>query len=330
MDGKIKIAMFDTKPFDKESFDKYNGKSVVIRYFDAKLDESTARLTKGFDCVVIFVNDEVTEKVIETLVKYKVKLLALRCAGYNNVDLKSAEGKINVVRVPAYSPRAVAEHTVAMLMTSVRRIHKAYNRTREYNFSLDGLKGFELYGKTIGVIGAGKIGRSFIEICNGLGMRVLYYDKFVNEIINAEKVQLKKLFIESDVISLHCPLSEDNYHMINEKTIAIMKMGVIILNTSRGALIDAEDLLEGIKSKKIGAACLDVYEEETDIFFSDRSGHILKDDILARLLTMPNVILTSHQAFLTEEALANIAETTVANIIKFFEGEKIPKDNLVI
>ena len=330
MDGKIKIAMFDTKPFDKESFDKYNGKSVAIIYFDAKLDESTARLTKGFDCVVVFVNDEVTEKVIETLVRYGVRLLALRCAGFNNVDLKSAEGRINVVRVPAYSPQAVAEHTIAMLMTSVRRIHKAYNRTREYNFSLEGLKGFELCGKTMGIIGAGKIGRVVIDICNGLGMKVLYHDKFVNGIVNAESVSLKKLFKESDVISLRCPLSEDNYHMINAKTIDTMKTGVIILNTSRGALIDAEDLLSGIKSKKIGGACLDVYEEETDIFFNDRSGHILKDDILARLLTMPNVILTSHQAFLTEEALENIAETTISNVLNFFNGEKIKNENFII
>ena len=330
MDGKIKIAMFDTKPFDKESFDKYNGKSVAIKYFDAKLDESTARLTKGFDCVVVFVNDEVTEKVIETLVRYGVRLLALRCVGFNNVDLKSAEGRINVVRVPAYSPQAVAEHTIAMLMTSVRRIHKAYNRTREYNFSLEGLKGFELCGKTMGIIGAGKIGRVVIDICNGLGMKVLYHDKFVNGIVNAESVSLKKLFKESDVISLHCPLSEDNYHMINAKTIDTMKTGVIILNTSRGALIDAEDLLSGIKSKKIGGACLDVYEEETDIFFNDRSGHILKDDILARLLTMPNVILTSHQAFLTEEALENIAETTISNVLNFFNGEKIKNENFII
>ena len=253
-------------------------------------------------------------------------MLALRCAGFNNVDLKHAFGKNHVLRVPAYSPYAVAEHAIALLLTSIRRIHKAYIRSKDFNFSLSGLTGFDLHGKTVGVIGTGRIGRVFIDICRGFGMKVLAYDKFPAEGLDngdtVKYVELNELFASSDIISLHCPLTEDTHHIINEDALNQCKRGVVLLNTSRGALVDAEALLAGIKSRKVGAACLDVYEEESDLFFEDNSGHIVEDDTLARLISMPNVIVTSHQAFLTEEALENIAETTVKNIVGFFETKQ--------
>ena len=317
----MKFAFFDAKSYDKPSFDRFGSAvGVEFKYFETKLNEDTAFLAHGYDGVCVFVNDTVNAAVIDILCSLGVKTVALRCAGYNNVDLRHAEGRINVVRVPAYSPYAVAEHTMALLLTSVRRIHKAYIRTRDFNFSLAGMTGFDLHGKTVGVIGTGKIGRVFIDICRGFGMRVLAYDKFpAKEIDNGDTVRytdLDTLFSESDIISLHCPLTEDTYHIINESSLALCKKGVVILNTSRGALVDAEALLAGIKSRKVGAACLDVYEEEADFFFEDFSGHIIEDDTLARLISMPNVIVSSHQAFLTEEALSNIAETTVNNILE--------------
>lgn len=312
----MKIAFFDTKPYDKQSFEKYASEDLKFKFFETKLNIDTADLARGCDGVCIFVNDTADAEVIDKLYDLGVRVMALRCAGYNNVDLKHAYGKMHVVRVPAYSPYAVAEHTMAMLLTSIRRIHKAYIRTKDFNFSLNGLTGFDLYGKTVGVIGTGKIGRVFIDICRGFGMKVLAYDKYPTENIPAEYVTLDKLFAESDIISMHCPLTSETYHIIDAEAIKKMKKGVIILNTSRGALIDADALLEGIKSRKVGAACLDVYEEESDIFFEDFSGHIVDDDTLARLISMPNVLVTSHQAFLTEEALGNIAETTVNNIVE--------------
>ena len=232
------------------------------------------------------------------------------------------------MHVPAYSPYAVAEHAAALLLTSVRRIHKAYNRTRDFNFSLNGLTGFDLHGKTVGVVGTGKIGRIFIDICRGFGMQVIAYDRFPAEGSGITYVSLDELLQQSDIISLHCPLTDETRHMIGSEAIGKMKKGVVILNTSRGALIDAEALLEGIKARKVGAACLDVYEEEADIFFEDRSGHILNDELLARLISMPNVIVTSHQAFLTEEALNNIAETTVNNIRSYFDGDGLCDNEL--
>ncbi len=319
----IKIAMFDTKPYDKESFEKIKTPDTEITYFDTRLDVKTVELAKGFDSVIVFVNDELSKEVIDKLYAYGVKLIALRCAGFNNVDVKAAYKKIHVVRVPAYSPEAVAEHAIAMLLTSVRRIHKAYNRTREFNFSINGLVGFNLHDKTVGVVGMGKIGKAFAKICLGFGMKVIAYDKYPSEIPGVEFMSQEEVLKNSDIISLHCPLTEDNHHLINKESIAQMKKGVVIINTSRGGLIDAEALLDGIKSRQIGAACLDVYEEESDLFFDDRSGHILQDDILARLLSMPNVILTSHQAFLTREALEAIADTTLTNIRGFFAGEDV-------
>ncbi len=320
----MRIAFFDAKSYDKPSFEKYGKEQgITFKYFETKLTEDTAELTQGFDGVCVFVNDTVDAAVIDHLAEHGIGLIALRCAGFNNVDLRRAEEKgIRVVRVPAYSPYAVAEHAIAMLLTSVRRIHKAYIRTKDFNFSLNGLTGFDLHGKTVGVIGTGKIGRVFIDICRGFGMRVIAYDKYPAEGAGITYVTPDRLFAESDIISLHCPLTDETNHMINAETIAMMKKGVVIINTSRGALIDADALLEGIKSRKIGAACLDVYEEESDFFFEDYSGHIVEDDTLARLISMPNVIVTSHQAFLTEEALDNIAETTVCNISEILSGGK--------
>ncbi len=319
----IKAAMFDTKPYDRESFDKIKGNDIDITYFDTKLDVRTAELARGFDTVIVFVNDELSKEVIDKLYEYGVKLIALRCAGFNNVDVRAAYQKIHVVRVPAYSPEAVAEHAMALLLTSVRRIHKAYNRTREFNFSISGLVGFNLYEKTVGIVGMGKIGKAFARICLGFGMRVIAYDKYPSDIPGVEFMSQDEVLRNSDIISLHCPLTDDNHHLICKESIEHMKKGVVIINTSRGGLIDAEALLEGIKSRQIGAACLDVYEEESDLFFDDRSGHILADDVLARLLSMPNVILTSHQAFLTREALEAIADTTLKNIEGFFNGDDV-------
>ena len=318
----IKVAFFDAKPYDRPSFERYGGEhDVRFRFLETKLNEDTVELARGCEAVCVFVNDTVNAAVIDRLYALGVRLIALRSAGYNNVDVRAAFGKIHVVHVPAYSPYAVAEHAIALLLTSVRRIHKAYNRTREFNFSLNGLTGFDFHGKTVGVIGTGKIGRIFIDICRGFGMRVIAYDRYPAQDSGIEYVELDELFSRSDVISLHCPLTDETRHMIGEEAIGKMKKGVVIVNTSRGGLIDTEALLEGIKARKIGAACLDVYEEEADIFFEDRSGHIMNDELLARLISMPNVIVTSHQAFLTEEALSNIAETTVGNILSCFEKD---------
>ena len=325
----IKVAFYDAKEYDKTSFEKYGAQhDMQFRFFETKLNEDTVDLSKGSDAVCVFVNDSVTAEVIEKLYEYGVRILALRSAGYNNVDVKAAFGKVHVVHVPAYSPYAVAEHAMALLLTSIRRIHKAYNRTREFNFSLSGLTGFDLHGKTVGVIGTGKIGRIFIDICRGFGMKIIAYDAFPAENSGIEYVELDELFQRSDIISLHCPLTEQTRHLIDENAIGKMKKGVVIVNTSRGGLIDAEALLKGIKERKIGAACLDVYEEEADIFFEDRSGHILDDELLSRLISMPNVIVTSHQAFLTEDALNNIAETTVRNILSYFENDGICDNEL--
>ncbi len=318
-----KFAFFDTKPYDRPMFEKYGAEAgVSFKFFETKLTEDTVELATGCDGVCVFVNDTVNAAVIDALIDRGVKMIALRCAGYNNVDVKRACGRIELVHVPAYSPYAVAEHAMAMLLTSVRRIHKAYIRTRDFNFSLNGMTGFDLHGKTVGVIGTGKIGRVFIDICRGFGMRVLAYDKYPVSDSDIEYVSLDELYAKSDIISFHCPLTSETYHMLNSESIAKLKKGVVIVNTSRGALIDAEALLEGIKSRRIGATCLDVYEEESEIFFEDFSGHIIKDDILARLISMPNVIVTSHQAFLTEEALSAIAEITVGNIVEFFNTGK--------
>ncbi len=316
----MKIAFFDTKPYDRASFEKAAaGKDIQFKFYETRLNEDSVALAKDCDGVCVFVNDTVNAAVIDQLEALGVSVLALRCAGYNHVDIQHCYKRLHVVHVPAYSPYAVAEHTMALLLTSIRRIHKAYIRTRDFNFSLNNLTGFDLHGKTVGVVGTGKIGKVFIDICRGFGMRVLAYDKYPSAEGDISYVSLDTLFSESDIISLHCPLTGETTHLICAESIAKMKTGVVILNTSRGALIDAEALLAGIKERKIGAACLDVYEEEADIFFEDFSGHIVSDDILARLISMPNVIVTSHQAFLTKEALQSIAETTIENLLELSE-----------
>ena len=319
------IAFFDAKPYDRPAFERYGAEGGLhFKFLEAKLNQDTVELARGHAGVCVFVNDVVDALVIDRLYDLGVRAIALRCAGFNNVDVRHAFGKLHVMRVPAYSPYAVAEHAMAMLLTSIRRIHKAYIRTRDFNFSLNGLTGFDLHGKTVGVIGTGRIGRAFIDICRGFGMKVIAYDKFPAEGI--DYVSLPQLYAQSDILSLHCPLTEDTYHLIDDSAISQMKKGAVLINTSRGALIDAEALLEGIKARRIGAACLDVYEEESDIFFEDFSGHIVEDDVLARLISMPNVIVTSHQAFLTQEALDSIAATTVENLRTFFREGTCPNE----
>lgn len=319
----INISFYDAKPYDREYFDKLNEKyGFNIEYFETKLNPHTAALAENSQAVCAFVNDDLSAPVIDRLCKCGVKLIAMRCAGYNNVDLKFADGKIPVVRVPAYSPYAVAEHAMALLLTLVRRTHKAFLRTRDFNFSLNGLTGFDLYGKTVGVIGTGRIGEAFIDICRGFGMKILAYDIVKNN-PDAEYVELDEIFKRSDIISLHCPLNVATNHIINKNSVEKMKKGVFIINTSRGALIDSEALLDGLLNEKIGGACLDVYEEEVDLFYEDNSQKIIRDDILLKLICLPNVIVTSHQGFLTREALDNIASTTLENISQFFNSNKL-------
>ena len=321
----MKVAFFDAKPYDKIGFDRYvGGTDISIKYFETHLNEDTVSLAKGYDCVCVFVNDIVNKAVVDKLYEQGVKMIALRCAGFNNVDTRACFGKIHVFRVPAYSPYAVAEHAMALLLSLNRHIPRAYTRTRDFNFSLSGLTGFDLYGKTVGVVGTGKIGKIFADICKGFGMRILAYDKFPNENLGLEYVELPELLAKSDVISLHCPLTDETHHLITAESVAQMKPGAIIINTSRGGLIGTEALIDGIKTGQVYGAGLDVYEEEGDLFYEDFSGHVIQDDTLIRLIAMPNVIVTSHQAYLTKEALDNIAHTTVTNIQNFFAGEPSP------
>lgn len=306
-------------------FEKYTKDTdITVKYFETHLNEDTVSLAAGYDCVCVFVNDVLNAKVIGKLHAQGVKMVALRCAGFNNVDIKACFRKIHVFRVPAYSPYAVAEHAIALLLTVNRHTNKAYNRTREFNFSLSGLTGFDLNGKTVGVIATGKIGRIFARICKGLGMEVLAYDPYPVQDENLEYVDLDTLLENSHVISLHCPLTDDTRHIINEDAIRKMKPGVFLINTSRGGLVDTEALIDGLKAQRIGGAGLDVYEEEAELFYEDCSSEVIQDDKLVRLIGMPNVIVTSHQAFLTTEALDNIACTTVDNIRKFAAGEPSP------
>ena len=324
----ITISFYDTKPYDKKYFNIINEQyGFTINYFETKLSARTAKLAEGSDAVCAFVNDDVSAPTIDALHKLGIKIIAMRCAGYNNVDIRYAQDKIPVVRVPAYSPHAVAEHAMALLLTLNRRIHKAFLRTRDFNFSLNGLTGFDLYGKTVGVVGTGKIGSAFIDICRGFGMKVLAYDVFPN-LDGVEYVDMETLLKRSDLISLHCPLTPATRHIINAKSVDKMKKGVFIVNTSRGALIDSEALLYGLLNEKLGGACLDVYEEESDLFYEDNSATIVKDDILSRLICLPNVIVTSHQGFLTGEALTNIASTTLENISEFFADGSL--DNQIL
>ena len=323
-----KIAFFDAKPYDRESFNDLNKEyGFDIRYFRYHLTSDNAILAQGFDVVVIFVNDIISAEIINKLARFGVKLIALRCAGFNNVDLKAALNKIKVVRVPAYSPNAIAEHTIALMLALNRKIHRAYFRTRDSNFTLDGLLGFDMYHKTAGIIGAGKIGKALIKILRGFEMNILAHDKYEDEEyarqMDFKYVSLDELFSKSDIISLNCPLTKETEYIINKKNIEKMKSGVMIINTGRGKLIKTYDLIQGLKSGKIMAAGLDVYEEESEYFFEDLSNRVLTDDILARLLSFNNVIITSHQGFFTKEAMHNIAQTTMQNIKDFVNGKKL-------
>lgn len=326
--GKMrKIAFYDTKPYDKTYFDALaKDYDFEFKYIESRLNAESAVMAEGCDGVVAFVNDSADENTILKLESYGIHVLAMRSAGYNNVDFKTAYNRIHVLRVPAYSPYAVAEHAMSLLLTLNRKIHRAYNRTREYNFSLAGLIGFDLHGKTVGVIGTGRIGRVFIDICRGFGLQVIAYDLFPAKESGIEYVSLEELFSRSDIISLHCPLTKETHHIIDANALSQMKEGMFLINTSRGALVDADALLESIKNNRIGAVGLDVYEEEAELFFEDFSGEILKDDTLARLLSMPNVIITSHQAFLTREALENIARTTLDNLKDYFDGSALKNE----
>ncbi len=320
------IAFFDAKPYDRDIFSEVNRDfDFDIKYFRFNITADNAVLAEGADVVCAFVNDIITGDVITRLHECGVKLIALRCAGYNNVDLKAAHGKIKVARVPAYSPNAVAEHTTALMLTLNRKIHRAYWRTRDSNFSLGGLMGFDMYQKCAGVIGTGKIGKTLVKILSGFGMNVLVYDPFPDDEFARETgcvyVDLNRLFMEADIISLNCPLTKETEYMINKSSLEKMKDGVMIINTGRGKLIRTSDLIDALKSGKIGSAGLDVYEEEAEYFFEDLSNRVLTDDILARLLSFNNVIITSHQGFFTKEALHNIAQTTMTNIKSFREGD---------
>lgn len=324
----FKIAFFDTKPYDRASFDEVNQRyGFDIVYHKGQLNRNNVILTRGMDAVCIFVHDSADAEIIREMADNGVKLLALRAAGFNNVDLGASEGRIRVVRVPAYSPYAVAEHAVALMLALNRKIHRAYWRTRDGNFSLHGLMGFDMNGKTAGIIGTGKIARILIHILKGFGMNILANDVYPDERFAREAgftyVPLEELYKRSDIISLHCPLTEQTRNMINEESIAMMKESVMLINTSRGQLIHTNALIEGLKSKKIVAAGLDVYEEEEDYFYEDKSDKIIDDDVLARLLSFNNVIVTSHQGFFTREAMRNIAETTLQNIQDFTEGKPL-------
>ncbi len=325
---KVKIAFFDTKPYDRQFFDRENRDfGFEITYFETRLTPKSAPLAAGHNVVCAFVNDEIGADTIRILVHAKVKLLAMRCAGYNNVNLADAYGHLPVVRVPEYSPYAIAEYTIGLLQCLNRKLHRAFCRVRENNFSINGFLGFDLRGKTIGIIGTGKIGQAFAEVLQGFGVRILAYDPFPNyeaaQRLNLKYVALPELYRHSDIISLHCPLTPENQYMINPDTLGQVKDGVVILNTSRGKLIDTAALIDALKSGKVGGAGLDVYEEETDYFFEDRSGAAISDDVLARLLTFPNVLITSHQAFFTREALTNIARITLNNIRDCFENRPL-------
>lgn len=320
-----KIAFFDAKPYDRKSFTEVNKDfEFDITYFDVHLNEQTAVLCDGFDGICVFVNDSISAPVINEAIQQGVKIIALRCAGYNNVDFKVAYGKIHVVRVPAYSPYAVAEHAAALMLSLNRKIYKAYHRVRDGNFSINGLLGFDMHGKTAGVVGTGKIGKCLISILKGFGMNVLAHDPRPDQEYAQETgisyASLETIYKESDIISLHCPLSKETEYMISAAAIKQMKTGVMLINTSRGKLVDTHALINGLKSGKIGSAGLNVYEEESEYFFEDRSLELIADDILARLLTFPNVLMTSHQGFFTNEALRNIALTTLNNFKEFFAG----------
>ena len=324
----IKAIFYDVKEYDKEFFRKY-GKdyNIEMKFLKEKLNEETVDLSKGYEVVCAFTNDTINKNVIDMIAENGVKLLAMRCAGFNNVSLKDINDRFKVVRVPAYSPYAIAEYTVGMILALNRKIHKAYVRTREGNFSINGFMGFDLYKKTVGIIGAGKIAQILIKILKGFGTKVIAYDPYPNEKVAKELgfefVDLDTLYKESDIISLNCPLTKETKYIINRESMNKMKDGVMIVNTGRGMLIDSIDLIEALKDKKIGSAALDVYEEEEEYFFEDMSNKVIEDDILGRLLSFHNVLITSHQAYFTEEAVEAITKTTLDNIKDFAEGKEL-------
>lgn len=324
----MKIAFFSTKPYDRRYFDLANkefGHEII--YFETRLTRQTVKLAEGFECACAFVNDQLDASTLIALAAQGTRLVALRCAGFNNVDIHSAmELGISVVRVPAYSPYAVAEHTVGLMLALNRKVYWANSRVKEGNFSLDGLLGFDMRGRTVGIIGTGKIGECVIRILNGFGCRIIAYDKFRNpacEELGVEYVEINELFERSDIVSLHCPLFKETHHLINNESIARMKKGVMVINTSRGALIDARAAIEGLKSEKIGYLGVDVYEEEEELFFEDKTFEIRTDDVFARLTTFPNVVITGHQAYFTQEAVGAIAKTTLENISAYESGEEL-------
>ena len=325
---KTRIIFFDIKDYDREFFEKY-GKNYnyEMSFFKSRLSLENVHLTKGYDVVCAFTNDDIGKETIDAMAENGVRLLAMRCAGFNNVSLKDIHNRFKVVRVPAYSPHAIAEYTVGLILAVNRKINKAYVRTREGNFSINGLMGVDLYGKTAGIIGTGKIGQILIKILKGFDMKVIAYDLFPNqkvaEELGFEYVSLDELYANSDIISLNCPLTKDTQYMINRRSMLKMKDGVILVNTGRGMLIDSADLVEALKDKKIGAVALDVYEEEENYFFEDKSTQVIEDDILGRLLSFYNVLITSHQAYFTKEAVGAITVTTLNNIRDFIEGKPL-------
>jgi D-lactate dehydrogenase len=320
------ISFFSTQSYDKTFFDRFNSRHD-IRYLEASLNEQTAKLTLDSQAVCVFVNDKITEAVVHQLVENGVKLIALRCAGYNNVDIRVAkEQGLTIVRVPAYSPHAVAEHAVALILTLNRKTHKAYNRVREGNFSLERLTGFDLYGKTVGVIGTGKIGETFCRILKCFGCKVIAFDIIENKALITEGVSylpLEEVLAQSDIVSLHCPLNDQTYHLINATTLSLMKQGAMLINTGRGALIDTPAVINALKSGQLGYLGIDVYEQEDTLFFHDFSESVIQDDVIMRLMSFSNVLITAHQAFFTEEALSQIAITTLQNISDFEDKKKL-------
>lgn len=322
----MKVAVFDTHEFERQVFDKANVNSHDLHYLNVRLSAQTAEAARGCEAVCCFAHDKVDAETIAKLKSMGIKMIALRSAGYNHVDIEAAKASgIPVVRVPEYSPYAIAEHAVGLLLSLNRKIHRAYNRVRELNFSLEGLVGFDLHGKTVGVIGTGRIGKVFCKIMSGFGCPILAYDTVQDpEIGNiGTYVDLKELLRRSDIISLHVPLNSKTRHILDQNAFELMKDGVFLVNTGRGALIDTQALIRALKRKKIGGACLDVYEEEENVFFQDLSERGIDDDLLARLLTFPNVLITAHQAFLTNEALKHIAETTLLNLTAFANGHSL-------
>ncbi len=324
----MKVAVFSTKPYDEAHLTRFNAETGhQLTYFEPRLNHKTATLASGHEAVCCFVNDVIDEATLTVLSDLNVRLVAMRCAGFNNVDLITAERLgIEVVRVPEYSPHAVAEHATALILDLNRNIHRAFNRVREHDYSLNGLLGFDIYGKTVGVVGTGKIGATFAKLIQGFGCKVLAHDPYPNpevEALGINYVYLETLWRDCDILSLHCPLTEQTHHVIDAEAIAQMKRGVMLINTSRGALVDSRAVIDGLKSGQIGYLGLDVYEEEADLFFEDFSNQVLQDDVFARLLTFPNVIITGHQAFFTREALNAIAAVTLSNITAFEKGNRV-------